>query len=89
MPIIDKFQGKIVSYEMPSNHLLALTPNDAVDLTYVTRGIYIGGAGDLAVRDEFNNDVTFTNLVPGIILPIRVVRIFATGTSVTDIIGLI
>ena len=89
MAAIDKFQNEKKTYEMPSNHLFSITPDDVLEQPYITRAIYIGTAGDLTVTDEFNNTVTFFNLVPGILLPLRVKLVKVTGTSAGALIGLI
>lgn len=88
MPI-DRFAKLQSTYEMPSNKLVDIVPDDGNDLPEVTRGIYIGGIGDLTVVDEYANQVTFVGLLPGIILPIRAVRVMATGTTATNLIGLL
>jgi len=67
----------------------AITPDDANDLTYETRGIYIGAAGDLKVTlAQDRSTVTFTALSVGVIHPIAASRIWATGTTATGILGL-
>jgi hypothetical protein len=89
MPAIDKFQGEKKSYEMPSNQLFPITPDDVNELVFIPRSIYIGISGDLAVTDEFNNDVIFTNCFQGTWLPIRVKKVLATGTSALNLIGMV
>jgi len=72
----------------PSTHAAAVTPDDDNDLTYVTRGLFVGGAGNVAVITMGGDTVTFTGVVAGSILPIRVNRVKATGTTATDIMAL-
>jgi len=68
-----------------------ITPNDTVDIPdRFCKGVYVGGTGDLRVI--MLNDttaVTFTNVQGGSLLPIRVKRVMATGTSATGIVGVI
>lgn len=66
----------------------AITKNDDNELTYVTKGLYVGGDGDVAVRMFDGTDVTFANVPAGTILPIMVKRVLATGTDATSIVGL-
>jgi len=85
---IDKFQGEKKSYEMPSNNLFNIVPDDVIELTYIPRSIYIGLSGDLTVVDEFDNEVTFTNLFQGTWLPIRV-KLVKTASTAGNLIGMI
>lgn len=71
----------------PVAHATAITPHDDNDLTIVTRGLYVGGAGDVAVILHGGEAVTFTSLAAGVIHPLRVTRVKATGTTATAILG--
>lgn len=51
------------------------------------RGLYIGVAGNLKFNDHDGNTVG-PIAVPQGVLPFRVRRIFATGTTVTSVLGL-
>lgn len=62
----------------------AVTPSDSADLSDVTRGIYVGGAGDLTVAMSGTN-VTISGVTSGTFLPIRATRVLATGTTATKI----
>lgn len=50
--------------------------------------LYIGTGGTLRVLTSGNDDVTFSNIQDGTFLPVQVLRVFTTGTSASDIIGL-
>lgn len=50
--------------------------------------LYIGGAGDIKVATSGNDIVTFVGIQAGTFFPINVVKVFATGTSCTNIIAL-
>lgn len=67
----------------------AITPNDGADLDLITRALYVGGAGDVSVilRDD-SGAVTLVAVPAGSLLPIRVKRVRATGTTATSIVGL-
>lgn len=62
--------------------------SDSVDLAINTRAIYVGTAGDVKVNMVGGGTVTFKNVPAGSLLPIRVQRLWSTGTAVTDCIGL-
>lgn len=87
----DRFQDKIGGLEAPYREAFAVTPDNDTDLALATRGVYIGGAGsgNLKVDMIGSGTVTFAGLTANTILPIRVTRIYATGTDVTAIIGLV
>ena len=73
----------------PASHALAITPNDGVDLTEVPRAIYIGTAGNLVVdMHKTGTNITFSNVQAGTLLPLRVSRVYATGTSAGAIVAL-
>ncbi len=64
----------------------AITPHDTT--VQRAKGIYVGGAGDVAVKTEDGTTVTFTAPPVGTILPIRTTLILSTGTTATLLIGL-
>lgn len=49
------------------------------------RAVYVGGAGDLKVDMADGSTVTLEGVLAGSILPIQVSKIYATGTSATNI----
>jgi len=54
-----------------------------------TRGLYVGGAGDVAVTmAEDGNNVTFVGVLAGSILPVQVTKVLSTGTTATNIVAL-
>jgi hypothetical protein len=66
----------------------AIVPDDDDFLPNVTRGLYVGTAGDVRVLGELDTvAVTLPNLAAGIWHPMRVLRVYATGTTATDIVG--
>lgn len=71
----------------PANGAFAITPSNTNDLARVTRGIYVGGTGNLKVDMDDGTTVTFTSIAAGVIHPIKAQRVYATGTTATSIIG--
>jgi hypothetical protein len=71
----------------PIDHADPITPHDDNDLANVTRGLYVGVAGDVAVHMADGDAVTFTALSAGVFHPIRVKRVLATGTAATNVVG--
>lgn len=72
----------------PAASYAAITPSDTVDLTYLTRFVYVGGAGNVVAIDRDGNAVTFTAVPAGTVLPIRVKRINSTNTTATALVAL-
>ena len=76
-------------YTVAAGHAAAVAPDDNTDLARTSRGIYIGGAGNLAViLDHETSAVTFIAVAVGSVLPIRVRRVLATGTTATNLVAL-
>ena len=69
----------------PSNHI-EITPDDS-DTLFQEMLIYCGSDGDVAAVDTHGRVVVYT-VSAGDILPILAVRINATDTTVTQIVGL-
>lgn len=72
----------------PADGASEITPNDSTDLTLVARALYIGGSGDLKINTPNGDTVTFQDIVAGSLLPVRAVRVYATGTTATNIVAL-
>jgi hypothetical protein len=67
-----------------------VTPSDTVDLSRITRGIFLGGAGNVAVIFADDADaapVTLTGLASGVWHPMQVRRVMATNTTATLILA--
>ena len=65
---------------------VAVTPSDAT-IFPVTRALYIGVAGNLAVRMADGQEVTFVSVANGI-FAVQVDMVKSTGTAATDIFAL-
>lgn len=64
-----------------------VTTNDGADLANATIAVYVGVSGDLKVDTVNGDTITMKDLASGIWHPLRVKRIYATGTTATDILG--
>jgi hypothetical protein len=80
--------GPGTTLESPATRAFAITPSDSVNLTVFSRAIYVGGAGNISVLTLQDNIVTFTGLLAGSILPIRVKRVNSTATTATGLVAL-
>lgn len=68
---------------------VAITPNDGAEMAYITRGIYVGGAGDVTVVfADVAGSVTLKAVPGGTVLPISVRQVMATGTTASNLVAL-
>lgn len=72
-----------------ANRLAAVTPSNSTPLADGCRGIYVGGAGDVAIKAEQDSAaVTFVGVPAGTILPIRALYVMSTNATATSIVAL-
>ncbi len=81
-----RFRASVEEY--PYHRAAAITPDDNNDLAVVTRAIYCGGTGDIAIVTPANDSVTIKAVPTGTMLSIRVARVKATGTTATNLVAL-
>lgn len=73
------------------NNAAAITPSDTVPVINANTpisGIYVGGAGNVAVITQGGQTVTFTAPPVGTTLFIRSVYVKSTGTTATALVAL-
>lgn len=85
----DRYAGTAAGLESPAFHGFAVTPNDSAELSEVTRAIYVGSAGDVAITMSSNATIIMENIPAGTLLPVRVRKVSATGTTASALIGLV
>jgi hypothetical protein len=84
----DAFASNSTGLDSPAGNAYAVTTSDGADQSFTTRAIYVGGAGDIKVTTSGGSIVTFTGVLAGSILPVRAARIWATGTTATNLVGM-
>jgi hypothetical protein len=84
----DTFKTHGRSLTSPPEDAAAIVPDDGQDLATATRAIWVGGGGDLRLRMLGGAEVTLHGVAGGSLLPLRVARVFATGTTATALVGL-
>lgn len=74
----------------PFCRVVSITPNDTIDIAETPRALFINVGGTLKVIAADNEDSEAVTLVVtnGFILPGRIRRVFATGTTASGIFGL-
>ncbi|MEI4473714.1 spike base protein, RCAP_Rcc01079 family [Frigidibacter sp. MR17.24] len=84
----DRFASHAPNLTAPASDGAALVPSDAAALAEATRAVYVGTGGDLHVRFVSGADVTLRNLAGGMIYPLRLNQVLATGTTATNLVAL-
>lgn len=78
------------SASSPAVDGFAIVPHADQPLPQVTKAIFIGGAGDARVRlAGSSSDLTFRNVAAGSILDVRASHVRVSGTTATDLVGLL
>lgn len=71
-----------------SDNFQVVSPSDSIDLSFQSRALYVGGAGNVAVTNVLGVSIVFVAAPIGAILPVVTNRVMATGTTATNIIVL-
>jgi hypothetical protein len=77
--------------ESPASRAAPITASDTADVAQTTKAIYIGTGGSLRVEltgMSIGSSVTFTNVPDGALLAVRVRKVWDTGTTASNFIGL-
>lgn len=73
--------------ELPINTAKSITPADDTDVDFTHRFMYVGGAGNVAVRFASGGTAyTFVGLPAGALIPLKVYSIDSTSTTATSIL---
>lgn len=83
----DPFANRSRSPADPAVTLFAITPNDSADLAQPTTALNVDTPGTVRVTTVDGTEGTLT-IHPGHAFPVRVARVWATGTTATGITGL-
>lgn len=70
------------TYPMFPEDAAAVTPSDTTDLPQFSV-IFVGGAGNVKVTTAQGSAVTFSGINAGSVIPVRVRRVWSTGTTAT------
>lgn len=89
----DKYAHYSPNAETPSRHAVAITPADGNILADIPKALYVGGAGDITMvgvsASAGATGILFKGVPAGAILPFCPREIKATGTTATNIVGLL
>lgn len=84
----DPFDGHSQSLESPATIVLQLSPDDTTDLPMPSRALNAAQEGTVRVTTTGGTTATLY-IAAGICLPVRVTRVWATGTTATGLTGLV
>ena len=67
---------------------MTIVPDD--DFIFLRRvsHLYVGGTGNLKIDTGDKNTVTLVGVIAGTLLPVVVTKVGATGTTATNLVGL-
>lgn len=82
--ISDKFSGHADTLSTPSTEVAPILPDDGTDLPHVTKALNVATAGTVHVTTEAGTDADVF-VAAGVIFPLRVRRVWATGTTATGL----
>lgn len=81
----DAFGTFMSGLESPASRLQAITPSDTADLSLASRALNVATSGMVRVT-TVGGDTGTVHVVAGIAFPVRVRRVWATGTTATGIV---
>ncbi|MDX3928210.1 MAG: hypothetical protein QHC90_20695 [Shinella sp.] len=84
----DPFSSHHTALDAPASHAFAIVPDNDAELAVTTRALYVGTGGDVTLVTVSGETVTFVNIAPGSVLPLRTARILENGTTAADLVGL-
>lgn len=85
----DRYKNRAESLEGPAAHAFSVVPNDTAPLPEVTRALYVGGDGNVSVELLSGAVVTLAAVQAGTLLPLRISKVRATGTTADQMVGLV
>lgn len=73
---------------LPAQSGVSLSAGSDTLLAVPIRAFYVGVTGNVKITDLSGVDLTFTAVPAGVVIPIGCLRVYATGTTATSIVGL-
>lgn len=88
MAAANEYTGWQTGLDSPARRAETVTPSDSTELSYISRGLYVGGAGDVVAVMAGDDTVTFKSVPAGTVLPICIKRVNNTNTTATYMVAL-
>lgn len=88
MPDFNTYNSSQDDLDNPASRAAVVAPHDTNPLPNATRGLYVGGAGDITCRLMNDTaDVVFKAVPVGSLLPFRITFVRNTGTAATFLVA--
>lgn len=81
--------GNNSRYQSGFNAVLTISGGSASPLPAMTGALWVGSAGNVTVMMQSGDIAIFVSVLSGTLLPICVQQVFASGTTASNILGLI
>jgi hypothetical protein len=73
----------------PGVYSFAITPSDSVNFTNIPRAIYVGSGGDVVMVNTDGTTCTWVAVPTGSIIPCAAIRVNATSTGASSLVGIL
>lgn len=73
------------TFPMYPGDAAAVTTSDTINFDTPSI-VWVGGGGNVRVYTAQGSDVTFTGVLGGSVLPVQVLRVYATSTTATNMV---
>ena len=83
----DDYSSMSPSLTSPAVNAEAVVPSNTVALSNVSRAIYVGGGGDIAIEMLSGTTVTLRAAAAGTFLPLRAKKILSSGTTASGLVN--
>lgn len=84
----DKYSAYVDTPGLPASFVLEIQPDDDTDLPQILSGLNVATPGTVRVTTR-DGSVGSVFVEAGTIFPLRIKRVWATGTTATGICGLV
>jgi hypothetical protein len=75
--------------KLQATEAVAVTTHNTNDLPTIQALIYVGVGGDVKVDVSGSGEaIVFKNCIAGTVLPVKVDKVYTTGTSATNLVAL-
>lgn len=86
MTAIDRYPN-MEDLQSPALHAEAVTNSDTVDFAHASKRLWVGTAGNVKLNTLGGETVTYNAVPAGTYLQVRATRVFATGTTASNIVA--
>ena len=74
--------------EGPATFGFVINPSDDSFLEELTRGIWVGGSGNIILMLSSGRVIPLVGVVAGTLIPVKAKKVYATGTTATNLVAM-